>query len=99
VTYSLEALGLVVRELREARTPRLTQQELGVQAGYQAGAGVAVSRIESGRSRPSPERLAGLNDALGLFPGEIVTLAMRRTEALAALIRNSMVSGQAKLPA
>jgi len=89
VTYSLEALGLVVRELREARTPRLTQQELGVQAGYQAGAGVAVSRIESGRSRPSPERLAGLNDALGLFPGEIVTLAMRRTEALAALTGKS----------
>jgi uncharacterized membrane-anchored protein YhcB (DUF1043 family) len=84
VNYSMEALGLVVRELREAQSPRLTQHELGVRAGYQGGAGVAISRIESGLARPTPERLAGLNDALGLVPGEIVTLAVGRTEALAA---------------
>lgn len=83
MNYSLEALGLVVRELREAESPRLTQQELGIRAGYHAGAGVAISRIESGLSRPSPERLAGIDDALGLFPGEIVTLAVRRMEVLA----------------
>jgi len=83
VNYSLEALGLVVRELREAKSPRLTQHELGLLAGYQAGAGVAISRIESGLSRPSPERLAGLNDALGLTPGEIETLAVSRTELVA----------------
>lgn len=84
VKYSLRALGQIVRELREAHCPRLTQHELGVRAGYQAGAGVAISRIESGLSGPSPERLAGLNDALGLLPGEIVLLAARRTEELAA---------------
>lgn len=84
MTFTPEALGLVVRELREAHSPRLTQQELGERAGYKTGAGVAVSRIENGLVRPSPERLAGLNDALGLFPGEIVMLAVRRTQTLAA---------------
>jgi hypothetical protein len=85
VNYSPEALGLVVRELREAQSPRLTQRELGVRAGYgEAGAGVAISRIESGLSSPSADRLVGLNEALDLAPGELVTLAARRTEKFAA---------------
>lgn len=84
MTYSLQALGLVVRELREAQVPRLTQQELGDRAGYQTGAGVALSRIENGLSRPSPERLAGLAEALDLAPDRLVMLAAQRTEALRA---------------
>lgn len=84
MTYSLEGLGLVVRELREARVPRLTQQELGARAGYQTGAGVAVSRIENGLSRPSPERLARLAEALNVAPDRLAELAAQRTEALRA---------------
>jgi transcriptional regulator with XRE-family HTH domain len=80
MTYSRAALGMVVRELREARTPRMTQHELGVRAGYRTGAGVAISRIENGLARPTPERLDGLNAALGLPPDELVALAERRTE-------------------
>ena len=45
--YSREALGQVIREHREARIPRWTQQELGEAAGYRAGAAVSLSRIES----------------------------------------------------
>ncbi|MGY1777749.1 helix-turn-helix domain-containing protein [Geodermatophilus sp. SYSU D00804] len=98
MNYSPEALGLVVRELREARSPRLTQRELGVRAGYgEAGAGVAISRIESGLSRPSPGRLAGLNAALDLFPGELETLAARRTEELAASTGGSAVASDESL--
>lgn len=84
MTYSLEALGLVVRELREAQVPRPTQQELGARAGYKTGAGVAVSRIENGLSKPSPERLAGLAEALNLAPDRLIMLAAERTEALRA---------------
>ena len=83
-SYLPEALGLVVRELRAARTPRLTQQELGAAAGYKTGAGVAVSRIENGLTSPSPEHLDGLAEALGLDAHELVALAARRSEALRA---------------
>jgi len=62
----------------------MTQQELGSKAGYQTGAGVAVSRIENGLSRPSPERTAGLEVALNLAQGELEMRATRRTKDLAA---------------
>ena len=40
--YSREALGQVIRELREARAPKLSQEELGRKAGYRTGAGVSM---------------------------------------------------------
>lgn len=84
MSFSLEALGQIVRERRERRTPRMTQQELGDKAGYKSGAGVAVSRVENGHSRPSSEHMAGLEVALNLMPGELEMLATRRTEDLLA---------------
>lgn len=84
MSFSLEALGQIARERRERRTPRMTQQELGDKAGYRSGAGVAVSRVENGLSRPSPEHMAGLEVALNLTPGELEMLATRRTKDLLA---------------
>src|SRR5215218_5947105 len=62
---SPEALGWTIRSLREQCTPKLTQAELGRRAGYGAGAGVAISRIESGQMRPGPDKLDRIANALG----------------------------------
>lgn len=80
--YPLQALGQVVREHREAFEPRLTQNELGSRAGYGTGAGVSISRVETGLTRPSPERLAGIACALGLTPGQLEAEAAERTRLL-----------------
>lgn len=64
-------LGQVIRELREAHTPKLTQEQLGRKAGYRAGAGVSMSRIENGVTRPGPRRLEGIATALGLTVQEL----------------------------
>lgn len=71
--HSREALGRAVRELRESRTPRLSQEELGRRAGYRTGAGVSMSRIENGVTRPGPKRLAGIATALGVTVRELET--------------------------
>lgn len=78
--FSLEALGLVIREHRVAR--HLTQDELGTTAGYRAGAGVSISRIESGLTRPGPGRFEGIALALELTPEQLESEASRRTLAL-----------------
>ncbi|HEU5216818.1 MAG TPA: helix-turn-helix transcriptional regulator [Gaiellaceae bacterium] len=62
--YSKEALGQVVRGLRERKG--VTQERLGREAGYGTGAGVSISRLESGVLNPRRERLAGIARALGL---------------------------------
>lgn len=61
--YTKAALGAVIRRLREAHD--VTQEQLGARAGYGAGAGVAISRIEAGVTRPSRARLVGIASALG----------------------------------
>lgn len=66
MTYSAVGLGQAVRELREAADPRISQVELGRAAGYGAGAGVSVSRIEAGRMLPRASRVARLAAALGV---------------------------------
>ena len=76
VPYPKEALAQVVRGLRERKG--LTQEELGRAAGYRAGAGVSISRLESGLLRPSPERFAGVARALGLTPEELEARAHER---------------------
>lgn len=81
--FSLEALGLVIREHREARVPTMTQDELGVQARYGAGAGVSISRIESGLTRPGRERFVGIALALELSPSQLEAAAAKRTRELA----------------
>lgn len=53
----------------------LTQAQLGADAGYLGGAGVTISRIESGQLEPSPERMKGIAGVLGVSPDELVALA------------------------
>lgn len=77
MTFSAEALGSVIREHREAKG--LTQEELGTAAGYGAGAGVSISRIESGLTRPGRERFEGLAEVLGLAPPDLEKEAAGRT--------------------
>ncbi|MGW3546995.1 helix-turn-helix domain-containing protein [Janibacter hoylei] len=72
MTYTETSLGNVMRELRTARG--LTQEQLGVEAGYGAGAGVAISRMERGWRRPTDERLQGIADALGVTLSELESL-------------------------
>ncbi len=71
--HSRLALGRVIRELREAQTPRLSQEELGRRAGYRTGAGVSMSRIENGVTRPTARRLEGIASALGVSVTELQT--------------------------
>lgn len=78
---SRRALGRVIRELREAQTPRLSQEELGRRAGYRTGAGVSMSRIENGVTRPTARRLEGIAAALGLGVSDLQTRAGERTGA------------------
>ena len=74
-------LGEVIRELREARTPKLSQEQLGRQAGYRAGAGVSMSRIENGVTKPGPRRLEGIATALGVTVRELEARSGARSRA------------------
>ncbi len=78
--YSPAALGQVIRELREARTPKLSQEELGRKAGYRTGAGVSMSRIENGVTRPGPKRLEGIATTLGMTVQELETRGAQRSQ-------------------
>lgn len=75
--YSNEALGQVVRGLREQKGA--TQEELGREAGYGTGAGVSISRLESGALRPGVERLEGIARALGVTLQELEHQASERS--------------------
>lgn len=77
MTFSVEALGAVIRAHREAAA--LTQQYLGTKAGYGSGAAVSISRIENGLTRPSDERLDGIAYTLGLTRAQLQDLASQRT--------------------
>lgn len=85
--YSGEGLGRAIRTRREAMG--LTQQELGRKAGYRAGAGVSISRIETGGMRPSPAKLANIAEALGMKQRSLEAAARLCTEELAARRRTS----------
>jgi len=52
---------------------------LGREAGYQTGAGVSISRLESGLLRPGPARFAGIAKALELEPDELEARATQQT--------------------
>jgi len=83
VDYGDEDLGKVIRARREACKPKLSQKLLGEVAGYGqgAGAGVAISRIESGQMRPGRERLAGIATGLGTTVDELKRDATGRSAA------------------
>jgi transcriptional regulator with XRE-family HTH domain len=73
------ALGLEIKHLREQS--EMSQEELGGQAGYGKGAGVSISRIESGTTRPTKLRLAGIALALKVTPEQLEDLAKLRSDA------------------
>ncbi|MFB7343257.1 hypothetical protein ACFCZ6_24660 [Streptomyces hydrogenans] len=83
--FSAEAMGLVIREHRLARTPAMTQEELAERAEYGKGGAVSVSRIERGLISPGEHRLAALALALHLTPAQLAQEAQDRTRSLAAL--------------
>jgi len=84
VTYSRDALGQVIAELREGQG--LTQQQLGELAKYKPGAGaaVSVSRVESGRIHPGDSRRGDIAEALGVTQSELEAAAEQRTQEIAS---------------
>lgn len=86
MSYSLEALGRVIRDAREGAG--LTQDQLGAQAGYGAGAGVSISRVERGLTRPSAGSLAGIALALESTPEQLEMQATSETKDGAGLADN-----------
>ncbi|MGI5447268.1 helix-turn-helix domain-containing protein [Streptomyces sp. CA-243310] len=81
--FSAEAMGLVIREHRQARKPSMTQEELAEQADYGKGGAVSISRIERGLVSPGEHRLAGIALALHLTPAQLRLEAEDRTRSLA----------------
>lgn len=57
----------------------MAQEELGRTAGYGKGAGVSISRLESGLLRPTSKTFAGVAEALGLTPEELEAQAAKQT--------------------
>lgn len=92
---SPEALGQVVRDLR--RKKGLTQEKLGHDAGYNGGAGVSISRFESGQLVPSPELFEGIARELDISPDELVALAEERSKSPQSAIRDGRVSIESRV--
>ncbi|MFF4865580.1 helix-turn-helix domain-containing protein [Streptomyces sp. NPDC002405] len=81
--FSAEAMGLVVREHRQAQNPPMTQEELAERAEYGKGGAVSISRIERGLVSPGEHRLAAIALALQLTPEQLKDEAEDRTRVLA----------------
>ncbi|WP_406838510.1 helix-turn-helix domain-containing protein [Streptomyces sp. AHU1] len=81
--FSAEAMGLVIREHRQAQEPSMTQEELAERADYGKGGAVSISRIERGLVSPGEHRLAAIALALRLTPAQIKQEAEARTRSLA----------------
>lgn len=83
MNYTAEALGQVIRELREQMPRRMSQEELGKEAKYGKGAGVSISRVEAGQTLPTKAKLAGIAGGLGITIERLEKLAIKRTQELA----------------
>ncbi|MET8412044.1 helix-turn-helix transcriptional regulator [Streptomyces sp. NPDC005195] len=81
--FSAEAMGIVIREHRQAQRPSMTQEELAERADYGKGGAVSISRIEHGLVSPGEHRLAAIALALQLTPGQLKQEAEDRTRSLA----------------
>ena len=89
-SYPPEALGRVIKEHRR-RIP-LTQDELGIHAGYaHKGAAVSISRIERGENRPSVDKLSGIASALNVTVDQLE----REAGAIAETMESEPVGGPA----
>lgn len=80
--FSAEAMGLVIREHRQAQTPPRTQEELAKEAEYGKGGAVSISRIERGLVSPSERRLVAIALALHLPPEQLRQEAKNLTASL-----------------
>lgn len=80
---SAEAMGLVIREHRQAQSPAMSQEELAKRAAYGKGGAVSISRIERGLISPGEHRLAAIALALQLTPARLKQEAEDRTASLA----------------
>lgn len=80
MAQALTNLGSAIRERR--RQLGLTQEQLGRGAGYKSGAGVTISRIESGDTRPSPPRLVNIARELGTTPAELTAQSQRTINSI-----------------
>ncbi|MFD3651394.1 helix-turn-helix domain-containing protein [Streptomyces cyaneofuscatus] len=81
--FSAEAMGLVIREHRQAQSPSMTQEELAERADYGKGGAVSISRIERGLVSPGEHRLAAIALAFQLTPEQLKQEAEDRTRSLA----------------
>lgn len=88
--YTAMALGREIKDLRERR--QMSQEELGDKAGYGKGAGVSISRIESGTTLPSMPRLAGIAGTLGVSTERLEDLAKVRSDKRTGVGRESDTS-------
>ncbi|RPF29024.1 hypothetical protein [Georgenia muralis] len=82
-SFSAEAMGLTIRERRQAQSPPMTQQELASLAEYGKGGAVSISRVERGLVTPGERRLAAIALALQLTPEKLKQEATDRTRSLA----------------
>ncbi|MFJ8746023.1 helix-turn-helix domain-containing protein [Embleya sp. NPDC127516] len=81
--FSAEAMGIVIREHRQAQRPLMTQEELAKRADYGKGGAVSISRIERGLISPGEHRLAAIALPLQLTPEQLRQEAEDRTRSLA----------------
>lgn len=79
-SYTRDGLGQTIERCRVQKG--LTQQQLGELAGYQAGAAVSISRVESGNVLPGQARLAGIAAALELSLVDLESAATERTREI-----------------
>lgn len=80
---SADAMGLVIREHRQAQNPSMSQDELAKRADYGKGGAVSISRIERGLISPGEHRLAAIALALQLTPAQLKQEAADLTASLA----------------
>lgn len=80
--YSPAGFGRAVQTRRKSLA--LQQEEFGMRVGYKPGpgAGVSVSRIESGDSLPPEARREAIAKELGLSLGELEALAVEESQSL-----------------
>lgn len=90
--FSNEALGAVIRDRREAKG--LTQEDLGKAAGYGSGAGVSISRIEGGITRPSIEKFGGIARALDVSRAELEQFAADHDASMSRSATDPMVGSE-----
>lgn len=74
----MEAMGRLVQRLR--KSAEMTQEELGVMAGYGAGAAVSISRFENGLLTPGPKKLQRIAEVFEMGSDQLEREAAKESE-------------------